>query len=108
MLLLVYLGTSVLHLHYLIATAVAFGITLIAGYSIHKYWTFQDHTRDTGKQFGYHTLLTATNFFINFFLMYIMVGVLHIPTLIAQLISSALIAIESYILYKTKIFQQKA
>lgn len=107
MIFLVYIFSYLFHFHYLVATSAAFIITLFVSYIVHKYWTFQDKTKGSRRQFGYHTLLATTNFFINILLMYILVGILKFPTLVSQLTASGLIAVESFTVYKISIFRQK-
>lgn|GEM_PF-310403 len=104
-----------LHLHYLVATSLAFIAALIVSFTLHKFWTFGDHSLErVPVQFISHAALGITNLFINGVLMYIFVENLLHPTfgdplmphwyVAAQALTSLLIALESFFVYRLFIF----
>jgi putative flippase GtrA len=101
---LVYLLNTILDIHYLVATGAAFAITLCVSYVVHKYWTFQNTEPLHRKQFAGHVFLTCWNFFLNIGLVYLCVEFLHTPALVAQIVSSATIAVQSFLIYHGTIF----
>lgn len=104
MLSLVYLFTSLLNIHYLTSTSIAFVITLIVGYITHKYWTFQNKYPEHINQFSKHATLAIFSFFINGMLMLTFAGHLHLPPVISQILTSGILACFNFFVYHKLIF----
>jgi putative flippase GtrA len=102
---LVFLFSTVLHIHYLIATAYSFVITICFSYLIHSQWTFHNKTPAHVKQFSQHGVLVVVTFFANLCFVYIFVSVLMLPPAVGQILSSGVLAIISFFVYTSVIFK---
>ena len=92
---------------YLIATSLAFLVAVGVSFTLQKFWTFQNTATAQLHTQGIAFLLVSTaNFFINGLCMYLLVDGVHLPPIVAQFITSALIAIEAFVVYSF-IFRSK-
>jgi putative flippase GtrA len=96
-----------LHIWYLIATSLAFLVSVSASYFLQKIFTFKHKSRHTISQFLAYFVLSIFNFFLNILIMYILVDILGIMYLYSQAISSILNAILSYLIINKFIFNIK-
>lgn len=104
---LLYFFTDILHWWYLLATVVAFVVALIVSFIFQKYWTFQNKSHDNIHiQVSFYIILALINLGINTFLMYVFVDLIYIWYMFAQIISSLLIAVNSFFIYKHHIFKK--
>jgi putative flippase GtrA len=101
---LVTLFDHAIGLSYLLATSLAFILTLGVSYLVHTYWTFRNTERSHVRQFSQHSLLVVVNFVINGGLMYFFVSYGKLPSPLAQLVTSGVIAVESFLVYHLAIF----
>lgn len=95
----------VLSVQYLIASALAFSAGIVASFTLHKFWTFNN--QDTSRvhfQFATYLVITLGNLLINTFLVYVFVDWFNILYLIAQLLAGAIIAVTSYFIYQKFVF----
>jgi len=93
------------HIHYLFASIISFLIALVVGFVMQKFWTFNDHTANRiHTQFVIFTIVATINLCINTLLMYLFVSFFGIWYLFAQVFTSLLIAMESYVVYKKFVF----
>lgn len=102
---LLYFFTDILEVWYLASAVIAFVLSFFVSFFLQKFWAFAD----AGKQKMYRQMagflaVALANLVINTLLMYLMVDGFKIWYMLAQLIISALIAIESYLVYKFFIF----
>ncbi len=103
-----------LHLHYLVSVNIAFLIAFFVSFSFQKYWTFKDSKDDKfHKQLTLYFIVSATNVFINSLIIHFLLYLDFIPSdfylrtvVWAQIIASAIIAIESFIIYRYFIFKK--
>lgn len=106
-LLLLYVLVDVFGVWYLASAAIAFIISQIVSFMLQKHWTFGDMTRGRmHKQAMAYLSLGLINLGVNSLFMYILVDKIEVHYLLAQAISSAIIAIYSYIVY-SHIFKVK-
>lgn len=112
---LLYLLVDFLALHYLVATSFAFIAALIVSFTLHKFWTFEDDSLHAAHtQFASHAALGLLNLGVNAGLMFLFVEHLFVPLfgplpasywiVVAQAMASALIALESFFVYRLFIF----
>ncbi len=101
----VYLCTDVLGVYYLASSGVAFVASFLVSFMLQKFWTFSNSSLDVvHRQLVISLIVASCNLVINIFLMYCFVEKLGIHYLIGQLMTSALIACETFFLYKHVIF----
>jgi len=105
---LLYLFTDVFKIWYIISTVLAFLLAFMVSFSLQKYWTFKDHSNDNiHAQAIIYFAVTSINLGLNTLGMYFCVQYGHIHYLFAQIIVSALIAVESYFAYRI-LFNKRA
>ncbi|HEY4489351.1 MAG TPA: GtrA family protein [Candidatus Paceibacterota bacterium] len=105
---LLYLCVEYLHLHYIIAAICSYLGSLAFGFTLQKFWSFQDHRLNCIHfQLVEYVAVTVFNMSLNTGLMYLFVGVLGLWYILAQIISAALLAIISYSAYNGFIFTAK-
>ena len=93
---------------YLLASSLAFCLSVVTSFSLQKFWTFRDgENKYTHKQFLYFVLVSLCNLVINTLLMYVAVGVFALEYLLAQFIVAGLIAFLSFFVYRDIIFLNK-
>jgi len=106
-LILLYLLTEYAHLWYLVSSALAFIISFFVSFYLQKYWTFTDRDKEkVFKQLSIYLLVALINLVINLVIMYLLVEIVGFWYMLAQLITGALIATESYLIYNFFIFNQ--
>ncbi len=104
---ILFLLTHVAHVWYLCSSIIAFVIAVCVSFVMQKYWTFQNkETHTIHVQASWFTLLALVNLGLNTLLMYTCVDGLGFHYIVGQIITSLLIAIESYVIYRI-IFAQK-
>lgn len=108
-LLILYVLTDVFHIWYLVSTSLAFVIGSVFSFGLQKFFTFQ-HRDLAGAHREYPVFIAVgtANLILNGFVMYTLVDGIGIHYLLAQLISTGLISIESFIMYRMVIFRKKA
>jgi putative flippase GtrA len=90
---------------YLISATIAFGCAFFVSFFLQKFITFIEHSKDRmGNQLVYYFLFALLNAGINAIIMYVEVDIIGLHYLVAQFISSAIIAFYSYFVYKRYIF----
>ena len=91
---------------YLISATVAFGCAFFVSFFLQKFVTFIEHSKDRiGNQLVYYFLFALLNAGINAMIMYFEVDIIGLHYLVAQFISSGIIAFYSYFVYKKYIFK---
>ncbi|HPT08535.1 MAG TPA: GtrA family protein [bacterium] len=95
------------HWHLLLATSLAFIISFLANFYLHKFWTFKDGESKTIKrQLGKYLFIAFVNLLINGKLMHVSVAYFHIYYLLSQILVSFIIGIESFCVYNYVIFKK--
>lgn len=104
---LLWLFTSVIHIWYLLSSILAFMIAFGVSFVLQKFFTYQDHSTQGMKgQALTYLLVTGTNLALNTGLMYLAVDKAHMNYILAQIVVSIVIAIESYVIYGIFIFKK--
>jgi putative flippase GtrA len=100
-----YFFTEIVGLWYLISAIIAFCISVVVSFSLQKSLTFNHETsRKAHTQIVLYCMNALMNVCINTLILYFLVDILHAYYLLAQLISSLLIAGLSFFVYKRFIF----
>ncbi len=104
---LLYLLTEWVGLYYLTSVVISFLAAVCVSFILQKFWTFSDVLDPSSNiQISVFFLVSVINACINTWLVYNFVEHLNIYYLIAQFISSGIIAIESYFIYKNYVFKK--
>lgn len=108
-LLILYVLTDIFHIWYLISTSLAFVIGSVFSFGLQKFFTFQ-HRDLVGAHREYPVFIAVgvANLILNGLLMYTFVDGVGVHYLPAQILSTGLISIESFVMYRTVIFRKKA
>jgi len=95
-----YLFTEFLEIWYLLSAILAFIIAFIFSFILQKYWTFADHSHDKiQSQLLIYLTIALINLGLNTLGIFILVHYFVFHYLFAQIIVSAIIAVESYFVY---------
>jgi putative flippase GtrA len=95
-----YLFTDIFGIWYILSAILAFVIAFIVSFSLQKYWTFVDNSRENiHNQIFVYLIVTLINLGLNTLGIFIFVNYLVFHYIFAQIIVSAIIAIESYFVY---------
>ena len=104
---LLFVFTSLVGWHYLLSASLAFIIAFFVSFYLQKFWTFRDNNRDEiYKQLFLYMSVGLINLALNAGIMFVLVAKLNIWYLSAQVITGALIALESFIFYNLIIFNK--
>ncbi len=97
---------EILDLSVILSTTLAFSLASVVSFLLQKIWVFKNYDKGNAipRQAFLYLLVTILNVGINAILMHILVNIFGIYYIISQIITSGLIAIESYILYKSLVF----
>lgn len=105
---LLYFFTDILNIWYLFSACLAFTLAFFVSFSLQKFWTFGDRDKETiYKQMRIYLAVALTNLLVNAGLMYLLVDGFKIWYIMAQIIVSGSIAVESYFIYNFFIFNKK-
>lgn len=105
---ILYALTSIFGIWYLVSAVFSYAASFFVSFSLQKFWTFRDSSREGMHiQAGAYFAVGAGNLILNTIMLYVFVEYADVHYLLAQLISGALIAVESYFLYHFFIFRSK-
>lgn len=106
-LLILYVLVEFLGVHYLIASTAAFVVSIAVSFTMQKFWTFEDSSKDNiHAQFAFYLAVVLFNLALNTFLVYASVEWLHIWYFMAQFIAGAIIALISFFAYRNMVFKR--
>ncbi len=106
---LLFVFTDFLGIWYIASAIMAFILAFIVSFTLQKYWTFQDGSKDQiHRQAVIYLTVAVVNLLVNTGLLYLQVEYLGVYYIFAQLIASALIAVESFFVYQIFIFKKKS
>jgi putative flippase GtrA len=94
-------------LYYLTGAVLSFIIAFVVSFLLQKFWTFRNFEKKTDvvqKQVVWYFGIALFNLCLNTTFIYFFVEVLYVWYMLAQFISSGLIAVLSYFLYKLFVF----
>lgn len=107
-LVLLYIFTDIFKIWYLLSSILAFCVTFFVSFFLQKYWTFRNREQEKiYRQMGLYFVVAVTNLGLNTLLMYLSVDILRIWYLLAQVLVIAVIAVESFLIYKFLIFNRQ-
>lgn len=98
---LLYILTEFFGIWYLVSSGIAFLIAFLVSFAMQKYWTFR--SMETGKikrQLPQHLAIAVFNLFLNLALVFAFVEFLGLWYMLAQVITTILIAIESFFAFR--------
>ena len=107
---LLYALTEYIGLHYLWSATLSFSIALCASFLLQKLFTFRDTVlgkKEVGVQFLRFALLGLFNVALNALFIFLLVDRAYLWYMLAQIISSVLIATFTFFLYKHLIFKNQ-
>ena len=98
---LLFIFTDIFGIWYLFSTIISFIISFFVSFSMQKYWTFQDQRQDRVRlQMFLYLLVTTTNLSLNTFGVFLFVHYGGVHYLLAQIVVSILIGVESFFVYR--------
>jgi putative flippase GtrA len=102
---LLYIFTEYFRMGNNISVALAFIFAFVVSYFMQKYWTFQDGNTDgMHKQAAAYFGVAVFNLFFNSFLVYLFTEKIGFWVLYSQIITSLIIAVSSFFIYRRFIF----
>jgi putative flippase GtrA len=100
---------SVLAVHYLLGSALAFATSVVVGFLLQKYWTFDDPVHGRAPaQFSLFAVLAVVNLTINSFAVYFLIDRAGVYYLVAQTISATALAVSNFFIYREFIFKNRS
>ncbi len=107
-LLILYVLVEFSGLHYLLASAIAFGTALIVSFSLHKFFTFRAHeVARTHIQFALYLVVVGVDFTLNLSIMWLLVTSIGMPYLVAAIFAGGAIAVINFFAYRLIVFRQR-
>ena len=98
--------TEVCHVHYLVANVVAFLVSVVCNYILSVKFVFDvDKSRGTGAQFTFFTAMSAVGLGINELMLWILSGLLPVPTALSKLVATAVVMVYNFV--TRKLFLEK-
>jgi putative flippase GtrA len=96
----------VLGVPYLIGSIIALLISMAVGFTLQKYWTFQDRmSAHIRVQFIQYAALALGNLALNTGIVYVLIDKLGTHYLLAQAAGAAIVATYSFFVYRVLIFK---
>lgn len=103
---LLYSLTEWIGIWYLFSAIIAFVIAFFISFTLQKFWTFKDVSRERIHfQAGLFLLIALVNLGVNTACLYYLVEQAQLHYLIAQIVVSAFIAVANYFIYQRIIFR---
>ena len=102
-----FLLTEYFHVYYLYSSVIAFFVGFLVTFFLQKFWTFRNRDRSkTSRQMFVTLIVTSVNLFINTCFVYVFTEFAHLWYMGSQILSSLVISVETYFLYKNFIFRE--
>lgn len=99
-LLVIRLGTEVLHFHYLLVFSVSWLLVLMLGFTIHRHWTFRSTTAPVGPQFARYVAANASQIALSYALMWALVSRLDLMPWKASCVVALIFAVFNFFIHK--------
>lgn len=97
---------SIFNLYYLTASAGAFVFSVIVGFYMQKYFTFENMEHDNiKKQATTFLFISSLNLLVNLAFMYVLVDVLKQNEILSQILTIGIIACWNFFLYQKFVFK---
>lgn len=108
-LLIIFILSSLLHVHYIVANICGYGLTMAMGFYLHKTLTFRskNHKHALPRQISAFLATSAIAYILQLGSLILLIEIMHIPHMIAQVVSMGLYIAISFIGNKFFTFQQK-
>lgn len=104
-----YVLTDILHIYYLVSTVAAFLISFLVSFTLQKFWTFKDASKDNVHlQLQLYLAMQVANLGLNTGLMYVFVEYLHIWYILSQVIITTVLSIVVFSINKRYIFKTQS
>ncbi len=100
-----FVATDILGLYYLLSSGIAFALSFLVSFSLQKFWTFE--SRDLARIPRQATIalgVAGGNLVLNTFLVFCFVECAGLHYLVGQFLASAIIACETFFLFKFVVF----
>ena len=105
---LLYFFTDIINLYYLISASIAFLVAFIISFCMQKFWTFRDNNRKKiNKQIFLYFLVGIIGLIANYFGIYILVEKYNIWYIFSQAITTSILAVGNFLMYRYIIFIKK-
>jgi dolichol-phosphate mannosyltransferase len=96
-----YVFVAYVRLWYIPASVISFLVAFTCNFVLQKYWTFKSLDRQAiRRQLPLHFIAAFTNLILNVLILYMLVEYVHLWYITGQIITSALIAIESFFTFR--------
>lgn len=106
-LLLLFIFHGLLNISVLWSTSIAYVISFSINFYLQKFWTFCNHNKEhVYRQLFAYFFFAFLNLNLNGYLMHILVNQYQMWYLSAQIIASAIIGIDSFMVYKFIVFRK--
>lgn len=103
-----YMLTDIMHIYYLVSTVGAFLISFLVSFTLQKFWTFKEHSRDNlHVQLPLYLGMQVVNLGLNAALMYVFVEYLHVWYILSQTIITTVLSALVYFVNKKYIFKSQ-
>lgn len=97
---------SVFHVYYLLSSGLAFALSVVVGFYLQKYFTFEDKSvGETKKQALIFIFVSGLNLLVNVAVMYLFVGILGWDEIISQILTIGIIACWNFFVYQKFVFR---
>ncbi len=102
-----YFFTDIVGIYYLISTILAFLISFSISFTLQKFWTFKEHSRDNLHiQLSLYLCLQLVNITLNASLMFVFVEYMHVWYIYSQAVISPVLAVVIFFINKAHIFNR--
>jgi len=101
---LLYIFTEYLHLWYIWSATLSFLITAVVNYTIQKYWTFKNDSRQIFRQLTIFIIIQVIGLILNNVLLYCLVEFVGLWYILAKIIAAGLVLIWNFSAGKTFVF----
>ena len=106
---LLFVFTHYVGMWYIIAAIIANIFGLVVSFTLQKFWTFRDHSRDILKaQATTYFIIFLFNLVTNSVILYCLVEFFNLHYLLAQVVSGGMLACLSYFLYRHFVFSAQS
>lgn len=103
-----YVFKDVIGIWYLTSAVLAFLIAFVVSFSLQKFFTFQDHSMEgLHGQAATYFVVSGLNLLLNTFFMYVLVDRFGMHYMFAQILTSLVLAMESFVVYGMFIFKKR-
>lgn len=99
--LFLFIFTDLIGIWYVLSAVLSYLVSFVVSFSMQKYWTFRESSSDQiASQAIFYVVITTINLGLNAGCIYLLVHYFGVYYLLAQLIISLIIAIESFFVYR--------